>query len=250
MDGTTLHSIIAALLTAIGCGSLLGAEREWTRHDAGLRTNALVSFGAAVFTLVGIYGYAQAGLMPDDRVAAQVVTGIGFLGAGVILQRRRRVIGLTTAATLWVAAAVGIAAGSGLLSLAWIASGLVLLLQLVLRVVELRLDRMRLAARKMPVRYHFRIQTAHATDLTLQRIVEEARADGGFLLLKARTDHPGAEGQQPHEVCLTLLAHSIRPLRLLKAQLTLAGFEQIRICRLRPRPEDAKVKMPVSRSAM
>lgn len=96
------------LLLAAGLGGLVGLEREYSEQPAGFRTHILVSLGAALFTVVG----AEVGTDPT-RVAAQVVTGIGFLGAGAILRQGASVRGLTTAAALWVTAAVGTAAGFG-----------------------------------------------------------------------------------------------------------------------------------------
>ncbi len=109
-----LRLVVAALL-----GGLIGLEREFSDQPAGLRTHLLVALGAALFTLTGAYGVsAFAGdenfvRIDPTRVAAQVVTGIGFLGAGAIIQQGFSVRGLTTAAALWVTAAVGLAAAFG-----------------------------------------------------------------------------------------------------------------------------------------
>ncbi len=106
--------LLAALL-----GGVIGIEREFSDQPAGFRTHILVSLGAALFTLVGAYGVepflgADEGVRFDPtRIAAQVVTGIGFLGAGAILQQGVNVRGLTTAAALWASAAAGLAAGIG-----------------------------------------------------------------------------------------------------------------------------------------
>lgn len=102
--------------------SLIGIERQWRNKAAGYRTHVLVGLGACAFTLVSAYGFSavlgsDVNLDPS-RIAAQIVSGIGFLGAGVIFKGRSVVRGLTTAATIWVAAAVGMACGSGMLSLA------------------------------------------------------------------------------------------------------------------------------------
>lgn len=100
--------IALRLLLAAGLGGLVGIEREYSEQAAGFRTHILVSLGAALFTVVG----AEVGTDPS-RVAAQVVTGIGFLGGGAILRQGANIRGLTTAAALWVAAAAGTAAGFG-----------------------------------------------------------------------------------------------------------------------------------------
>ena len=103
------------MLLAFGLGALLGWERERAGRPAGLRTFMMVTAGSAAFTLVSIYGFLDQGTMRDPaRVAAQIVTGIGFLGAGTIWRTTSTVRGLTTAATIWFAAAVGMMVGAGL----------------------------------------------------------------------------------------------------------------------------------------
>jgi putative Mg2+ transporter-C (MgtC) family protein len=120
------YDALLRLALAGALGGLIGLERELRDREAGLRTHLLVSVGAALFTIVGAYGFASIRTDPT-RVAAQIVTGIGFLGAGAIIRQGSSVRGLTTAATLWVVAAVGLAAGAGYYSAALITTGLVLL---------------------------------------------------------------------------------------------------------------------------
>jgi putative Mg2+ transporter-C (MgtC) family protein len=115
---------LALLLSAA-----VGLEREWRQKDAGLRTHTLVGVGAALFMLVSKYGFsdvlaAQRVVLDPSRVAAQIVSGIGFIGAGLIFIRRDSVRGLTTAASIWVTAAIGSAAGAGLPILAALATGI------------------------------------------------------------------------------------------------------------------------------
>ena len=98
---------------AIALGAGIGLERQWRLRTAGIRTNALVSVGSALFVLLGVVPFGAAGHTDPTRVAAQVVSGIGFLGAGVILRDGANIRGLTTAATLWCAAAVGSLCGAG-----------------------------------------------------------------------------------------------------------------------------------------
>jgi putative Mg2+ transporter-C (MgtC) family protein len=107
--------MILRFLLAVGLGAGIGYQRERSGKAAGLRTHILVSSGAALFTLVSIYGFTGA-TVDISRVAAGVVVGIGFIGAGVILrgQREKEVAGLTTAATIWITAAIGLAAGAGM----------------------------------------------------------------------------------------------------------------------------------------
>ena len=110
--------LLIRLLIAAGLGSLVGAERERLIWAAGLRTHTLVCVGSCLFMIVSAYGFASvigpAVVLDPSRVAAQVVSGIGFLGAGSILLRGDLVRGLTTAASLWTVAAIGLAVGGGL----------------------------------------------------------------------------------------------------------------------------------------
>ena len=107
--------MILRFLLAVALGAGIGYQRERAGKVAGMRTHILVSSGAALFTLVSIYGFSGA-VVDISRVAAGVVVGIGFIGAGVILrgQREEEVAGLTTAATIWITAAIGLAAGAGM----------------------------------------------------------------------------------------------------------------------------------------
>jgi len=119
---------VGELLLAFALSALIGLERQLRRHSAGIRTQAIVGTSAALFVLVSKYGFMDVlgdhvGLDPS-RVAAQVVTGIGFLGAGLILTRHGAVRGLTTAASVWETAAIGMAAGAGLWLLALVVTAL------------------------------------------------------------------------------------------------------------------------------
>jgi putative Mg2+ transporter-C (MgtC) family protein len=113
---------IGELALAFGLSSLIGIEREWRQKSAGLRTHALVGVGAALFVLVSKYGFSDVlgphVILDPSRVAAQIVTGIGFIGGGLIFVRGDAVRGLTTAAIVWVTAAIGMACGAGLVILA------------------------------------------------------------------------------------------------------------------------------------
>src|SRR5688572_30051671 len=127
--------LIRRLLTAALLGAVLGCEREMRQKSAGLRTNILIAVGSALFTLMSVELASASGGDPA-RIAAQIVTGIGFLGAGAIMQTRSGVQGLTTAATVWVNAAVGVAAGGGSYHLAFIATGVTIAALLVLHPLE------------------------------------------------------------------------------------------------------------------
>lgn len=137
---------------ALGCGALIGMERQIRQRKAGLRTNALVALGAAAFM---VFSSLIEGDMSPSRVAAQVVSGIGFLGAGIIFRDGFNVHGLTTAATLWCSAAVGLLAGSGHWSYALVATGQVVFVNLGLRpLVQWMKRRMRA---RMPSGRSFRV---------------------------------------------------------------------------------------------
>ena len=116
-------------------GAMIGFERELYRQPAGFRTHSLVAVGSALFTIISAYGFAGSAVDPT-RIAAQIVSGIGFIGAGTILQHRGSVRGLTTAASLWSVAAVGMAAGAGLLAIAMVGTLLILVVLSVLDRVE------------------------------------------------------------------------------------------------------------------
>lgn len=103
--------MLLRLLLAAGLGGVIGFQREWTGKEAGLRTNMLICLGAALFTVLSVYAFPGS---DPSRIAAGIATGIGFIGAGVILHRDGgSVKGLTSAATIFAVAAIGMAAGSG-----------------------------------------------------------------------------------------------------------------------------------------
>jgi putative Mg2+ transporter-C (MgtC) family protein len=142
-DESLLRLALAAVL-----GGLIGVERELREREAGLRTHLLVALGSALFTIVGAYGFhdflesGESVVRADPtRIAAQIVTGIGFLGAGAIIRQGFSVRGLTTAATLWVVAAVGLAAGAGYYSAAVITTALVLIALYPLRIIAYQILR-------------------------------------------------------------------------------------------------------------
>jgi putative Mg2+ transporter-C (MgtC) family protein len=137
--------ILGRVALAAALGAVLGLERELREREAGLRTHLLVSVGSALFTIVSAYGFREflasgANVVRADptRIAAQIVTGIGFLGAGAIIRQGLAVRGLTTAATLWVVAAIGMASGAGYYSAAVITTGVALLALWPLRTLAYR----------------------------------------------------------------------------------------------------------------
>src|ERR1700745_409507 len=138
------------LAVALGLSAVIGFERQWRNRLAGLRTNTLVALGAASFVVLSA-------LVPGEgsptRVAAQVVSGIGFLGAGLIFREGMSVRGLNTAATLWCSAAIGVLAGAGYLLYAAMATGFVLFVNLLLRPIVSFINRQPLTATDLDIGY-------------------------------------------------------------------------------------------------
>jgi putative Mg2+ transporter-C (MgtC) family protein len=131
--------LIRRLLLAAFIGGLLGAEREFHQKSAGFRTNILIAMGSALFTIMSVT--LASDRTDPTRIAAQIVTGIGFLGAGAIMRTENRVHGLTTAATIWVNAALGVAAGAGQYHLAAVGGAITLVVLLILAPIEHVLER-------------------------------------------------------------------------------------------------------------
>lgn len=180
------------LAVAALAGAVLGAERELGGHTAGFRTHLLVSLGACLFTLLGVYGFHGAdgtSIVDPTRVAAQVASGIGFIGGGAILRDGVTVRGLTTAATLWVAAALGAASAAGLYVATLVTLGLALLALTVMR-----------AVRSLPRRW-FRRPTRIVVEYTpgqgtlglLARRIEESGATVRSLRVQDPPEADGAE---------------------------------------------------------
>ena len=177
----TLLDFALRLCAAFLCGSFIGLERQFHQHTAGLRTGALVSAGAALFVLV-------AGLTPGDtsplKIAPQIVTGVGFLCAGVIMRDGLHVRGLNTAGTLWCACGIGVLAGSGYYLPAFVGTGIVLAANLILRPIANFITLHTQDSLDITVRYDVQVtclsqQESHIRSLLLQEIA------GGSLSLQA-----------------------------------------------------------------
>ncbi len=182
MDSIQFMELAARLGVGLVLGALIGLERQWRQRMAGLRTNTLVALGAAAFTAFSM-------LVPDEvsptRVAAQVVSGIGFLGAGVILREGVNVRGLNTAATLWCAAAVGVLAGAGHPWPAALIALLVVVANIALRPVAHAIGRYggNEAEVEHSVPYRLQIECDEAVELHLRALVLQA-VSGGMLRLR------------------------------------------------------------------
>ncbi len=166
----TLATFLIALGSALGLGLLIGVEREFGQHPAGLRTNALVCGGAALYVLLGrsLVGGADAA-----KVAAQIVSGIGFLGGGVILREGLTVRGLTTAATLWCSAAVGTLCGNDLSREAAIATGAILAVNLFLNPVSRWIDDRAAKRVFIDATYRLKVICAMAEERRIRRVLAQ-----------------------------------------------------------------------------
>jgi putative Mg2+ transporter-C (MgtC) family protein len=156
------------MAAALLMGVMIGIERQWRQHTAGLRTNALVSLGAALF--VGLSGLIDNEASPT-RIAAQVVSGLGFLGGGVILREGLNVRGLNTAATIWCSGAVGSLAGAGFPLEALIGTAGVLFIHLGLRPLTRWIDARNKTATDVETVYRLRIESGHDHDAHVRHIL-------------------------------------------------------------------------------
>lgn len=144
----SLLKAVGRVLLALVLGGLVGLQREMKDRPAGLRTHALVAVGSATYTILSLYAF-PADAADVSRVAANIVVGIGFIGAGTIIRQGNVVVGLTTAATLWVVASIGLACAVGQGYLAIIVTFLVLVVLIVLKSLELRVGRKHLFTVKL-----------------------------------------------------------------------------------------------------
>ncbi|HEY0897498.1 MAG TPA: MgtC/SapB family protein [Sphingobacteriaceae bacterium] len=136
MDTLIHSSEIIKIAVSIICGSILGFEREYRNKTAGFRTIILITLGSTIYTMVSESAMGES----DDRIAANIITGVGFIGAGVIFKDNISITGLTTAAVIWVAAAIGMVAGAGNHSLALLLSLVVLIVLSIFKWIEDLID--------------------------------------------------------------------------------------------------------------
>ena len=191
MPDLSWAEVVLRITLAATLGGAIGLERELRDREAGLRTHLLVSVGAALFTMVSAYAWTdwrfstEEGLVFDPtRIAAQIVTGIGFLGAGAIIRQGLSVKGLTTAATLWVVAAIGMAAGVGYYEAAFVTTALVLLTLWPLRILAYRLS-----ARTRPEEGRLAVELPAGTSaVSVLEAVERAGADVSSLEFEEEGD--------------------------------------------------------------
>lgn len=168
--------ILTRIVAGVACGGLIGFERQWRARTAGLRTHALVSLGSTLFVIMGAYSFHGPGADPT-RVAAQIVSGIGFLGGGVIMKQGASISGLNTAATLWASAAVGALAGGGLIWVGVAGTVVVIAANVLLRPVGRLLDdRVGSVGREgnKEVGYTFEVRCPQEHEIAIRSVVFES----------------------------------------------------------------------------
>jgi putative Mg2+ transporter-C (MgtC) family protein len=206
MSAVSVGYFAARAAVALVLGAAVGLERQWRQRTAGLRTNALVALGAALFELFAVLLTGQPGVDPT-RIAAYVVSGIGFLGAGVILREGVSVRGINTAATIWCSAAVGVLAGAGFIPLAAIAAALVLVAQLVLRPLGRRVDRLPTTSQtEVETIYDFRAVSRAADEAHIRALLVQVLTRENFVLHSMRSEDLNA-GSGQVEVTAELHSH-------------------------------------------
>ena len=228
-------SILIRLLLALGCGALIGFERESRGQSAGIKTLSLVSLGSALITIVSVYGFRDVlaatprTTFDPTRIAAQIVSGVGFLGAGAILLRRDVVRGLTTAASVWLVAGIGLAAASDLTIEALAATAIALLALLIMRPIEQRIFPGHSAHR-----VRLRVQPPSAdTEVLAQMRAIFARRGVGVQSLELR---PTRNGQlidvscrvrrQDDLVAALAELHALTQIKAMRAELVYSAFSQ------------------------
>ena len=178
----------------VGLGAVVGFERQYRARMAGLRTNALVAGGATLFVLLSAHGFGGPGADPT-RVAAQIVSGIGFLGGGVILRDGLTVRGLNTAATLWCSAAIGALAGVGLYSVALAGTVAVVAVNTLLRPLGRAVDRQPHTGAEVPTSYEFLAVTNDESEAHVRNLLVQALSRTDFALRSITSANADADGK-------------------------------------------------------
>ncbi|CAM4520259.1 MgtC/SapB family protein [Nocardia ninae] len=190
----TTVEMILRLLAGVGLGAAIGFERQYRARMAGLRTNALVAAGATLFVLLSAHGFSG-GTADPTRVAAQIVSGIGFLGAGVIIRDGLNVRGLNTAATLWCAAAVGALAGAGMFSTAAAGTVAVIVVNVALRAAGRAVDKQPEAGHEQPASYEFVAVTNDDNEAHVRALLVQALTRTDFQLISISSANTGTPGR-------------------------------------------------------
>ena len=184
------------LLVALLLGGAIGLERQWRQRASGLRTNALVSVGSALFVLLSV-GFPGVETSPT-RIAAQVVSGIGFLGAGVIMRDGVNIRGINTAATIWCAAAVGATVAAGMLEVAAMGAVAVVVVNIALRPLGYAIDRQPdRGSSEVETEYRVRVICGDGDEGRVRMLVVQALSEDGFALRKVESEDIAADGDGP-----------------------------------------------------
>lgn len=201
--------LLLPLALASALGALVGMERQWRQRMAGLRTNALVSLGAASFTLMSVMVGDDAGEASPTRVAAQVVSGIGFLGAGVIMKEGANIRGLNTAATLWCSAAIGVMAGAGYYLAAAVVALVILATNMLLRPVVLMINRQPIEAVKGEVWWVYMMEVVcrESDEAHIRALLLQGLTGSGLQLQKLESENVVDQEQVRVKVAAQLLAN-------------------------------------------
>ncbi|MBU3064476.1 MgtC/SapB family protein [Nocardia sp. NEAU-G5] len=187
----TTVEMLLRLGAGVGLGAVIGVERQYRARMAGLRTNALVAAGSTLFVLLSAHGFHGTSADPT-RVAAQIVSGIGFLGAGVIMREGLSVRGLNTAATLWCSAAVGALSGSGMYGTALAGTIVVVAVNTVMRYIGRAVDRQPTAGTEQLAQYQFAAVTDDANEAHVRALLVQALSRTGFRLVSISSKNAGA----------------------------------------------------------
>jgi putative Mg2+ transporter-C (MgtC) family protein len=179
------QDIVLRLGSALLLGAMIGFERQWHQKMAGLRTNALVALGASGFVVFGTFYPSQG---DPTRVAAQIVSGIGFLGAGVILREGVNVVGINTAATLWCSAMVGTFAGGGFWIPSVFAAGMVILTNLVLRPLVRSLNRRAITSSDVETHYTVEVTCRAAEEAHIRSLLLHGLSQAGLGLRRIESE--------------------------------------------------------------
>lgn len=212
--------MLLRLIAGVGLGTVIGFERQYRARMAGLRTNALVAGGATLFVLLSAYGFTT-GPADPTRVAAQIVSGIGFLGAGVILRDGLTVRGLNTAATLWCSAAVGSLAGAGLYVLAGAGAAVVVAVNIVLRPLGRVIDRRPETGVETPTSYEFLAVTTDEAEPHVRALLVGALSRTEFTLRSVSSTNLDGDGRVEVRAVLSAVERDDRQLETAISRLSL-----------------------------
>ena len=189
-----MHPDLYRLLIALGIGAIIGAEREYRSKSAGLRTMIMVSLSSCLFTIMSL----KIGVDSHDRIAANIMTGLGFVGAGVIFKDENRISGITTATTIWMTAALGMAAGAGYEMLSLFATFIVLIVLIFLIYVQEKIEALSQARtyriicpyqRKILDQYEALFKTYNMKVVRSVQHKTEHRMSGRWILIGSAENH-------------------------------------------------------------